>query len=353
MGRVLSLCFVSLVAATMLNAKEHDTPSMLPLSPSPSSELPTPWFTGPLLTPSAAVVPIGHVNIEPYVYYGSTTARYDGSWHTVHTPTFSQLRVQVPIQVGLTQWMDIQIAPQVIYSRCQGAATTSFADFPVELDFQLLTSKPGKWYPTIKLAVKESFPTGSYQHLDSDKHETDISGSGSFATSLGIVLSKLFHFSGVHYLSTRYSFFYTYPAPVHVRGFNTYGGGFGTAGKVFPGNVFNLLAGFEYSMTRRWVLALDVACTMATKTRFHGSPGITAAGVAAQVGQMPISSLDLASGAFQAVVGGPSSTRFSLAPALEYNWNANMGIIAGAIVSVAGRNSIRLASGSAAFNYYY
>lgn len=350
MGRVLSLCFASLAATTMLNAKEHYTPSMLP---PPTSELPTPWFTGPLLTPSALVVPVGHFNIEPYVYYGSSNANYDSSWHTVDTPTFSQLRIQVPIQIGLTSWMDIQIAPQVIYSRCQGAATTSFTDFPVEFDFQLLTSQPGKWYPTIKLAVKESFPTGKYQHLNPDKHETDVAGSGSFATSFGIVLSKLFHFSGAHYLSTRYSFFYTYPAPVHVRGFNAYGGGYGTAGKVLPGNVFNFLAGFEYSMTRRWVIALDAACTLSTKTRFHGSPGVNAAGLAAQVGQTPNSSLDLSSGAFQAVVGGPSSARFSLAPALEYNWNANLGIIAGAIVTIAGRNAIRFTTGSAAFNYYY
>lgn len=319
----------------------------------PEPKLPSPWFTGPLLTPAPNVVPGGHYNIEPYVYYGTTTARYGSNWSTISVPKFSQARIQVPIQVGLTSWMDITVTPQVLHSWSQGAASTKFTDFPVQLDFQLLHDRPGmNWHPSIKLAVKEIFPTGKYQNLNPNKHKTDISGSGSFATSIGLDFGKQFHFTGVHWLSTRFAMSYAYPAPVHVRGFNTYGGGYGTAGKVHPGNIYNMLLGLEYSMTRRWVAALDVACTLTSKTRFSGTPGMLTPLVPARVGSTPSDPLGLA-GSSEAVTGGPASARFSLAPALEYNWNANLGIIGGAIFSVAGRNAIRIATGSIALNYYY
>ncbi|MES2344601.1 MAG: hypothetical protein V4494_01495 [Chlamydiota bacterium] len=351
MKQLMALSLLTM-SSICLGTETHSSSKMSLGNPKPSS----PWFTGPLLTPSPNVVTIGHYNIEPYVYYGSTTSQYDGNWHTVDTPTLTQLRFQVPIQFGLTQWMDIAVTPQVIHTWSQGAQSTRFTDLPVQFDFQILKDRHGwNWHPSLRFTVKESFPVGEYQRLSPNKHKTDIGGSGSFATSMGFVIGKLFNFfSGVHYLNTRFSISYTYPAPVHVRGFNTYGGGYGTAGKVYPGNVLGFLLGLEYSMTQRWVLALDAACTTATKTRFKGSPGSTTRGgsTPAQVGGQPIDPLGLGNNV-DAVVGGPSSARFSLAPALEYNWNANLGLIIGGIVSVGGRNSVRFASGSAAFNYYY
>jgi hypothetical protein len=346
------VCSLLAASSFCLGKEGHGGPE----SPPPGTlKTYTPWFTGPLLTPSANIVTVGHFDIEPYIYYGSTNAQYDGEWHATHTPTFSQFRFQVLIQTGLTKWMDIAVVPQFIHSWSQGASTTRFTDFPLQFDFQLLKDQPGwNWHPSLRFTIKESFPVGKYQHLSPNKHKTDIGGSGSFATSMGFVVGKLFNFfSGVHYLNTRFSVSYTYPAPVHVRGFNTYGGGYGTAGKVYPGNVLGFLLGLEYSMTHRWVLALDAACTTATKTRFKGALGSTTpGGLPAEVGGQPIDPLGIGSNV-DAVVGGPSSVRFSLAPALEYNWNANLGLIVGAIVSVGGRNSVRFASGSAAFNYYY
>ncbi len=36
-----------------------------------------PWFTGPLLAPSAHVVPGGYINLEPYLFYTVTTGAYE------------------------------------------------------------------------------------------------------------------------------------------------------------------------------------------------------------------------------------------------------------------------------------
>ncbi len=48
----------------------------------------------------------------------------------------------------------------------------------------------------------------------------------------------------------------------------------------------------------------------------------------------------------------PSSESFSLAPALEYNWSANIGLIGGVWFTVGGRNTSRFVSGVLAFNVY-
>ncbi len=48
----------------------------------------------------------------------------------------------------------------------------------------------------------------------------------------------------------------------------------------------------------------------------------------------------------------PTSAQFSIAPAIEYNWNANIGIIFGSWFTLAGKNSTQFTSGVFAFNYY-
>jgi hypothetical protein len=146
-------------------------------------------------------------------------------------------------------------------------------------------------------------------------------------------LSELFHFSGMHYLSARLYFSYFFLAPVHVKGFNVYGGGFETKGKVRPGNVFNTILGLEFSLTQRWALALDITHSYQNKTRFSGNQGI----------------LKIGEGA---IVGGPSKNQISLAPAIEYNFSENVGVIAGAWFTIAGRNSTEFVSGVIAVNVY-
>src|SRR5205085_9936914 len=41
------------------------------------------WWTGPMLAPSAATLPQGHVLVEPYLFDVMTDGRFDakGTWH--------------------------------------------------------------------------------------------------------------------------------------------------------------------------------------------------------------------------------------------------------------------------------
>jgi hypothetical protein len=190
------------------------------------------------------------------------------------------------------------------------------------------------YFPGIKLAVREIFPTGNFQYLHPRKLGTDETGLGTFATQFNLIFYKVFHVYGHHWLSTTVSAEYTVNTPVHVHGFNVYGGGFGANGKALPGNQFQGIVSFEYTLNRNWALALDGVFVHTDATLFYGIPGVTFAGTLANEGQ-------------------PSSEQWSFAPALEYNWSDRLGIIAGCWISAWGRNSAVFRSGVVNIDYKY
>ena len=305
--------------------------------PHPAPPPQGPWFTGPLIAPSAHVVSIGHFNIEPYLYFATFNGNYGPNWKEHSSTTLHHINVQVPIQVGITKRIDLSITPQEYYSWMGSRSSWEFGDLQFAADIQLLNDKPDKWWPAIRLSLKGNAPVGKYDHLDlNDPHKatTEGVGSGTWAPETSLAFGHLFHFGGVHYLNSRYVISYAFPTSTHVDGLNVYGGGSGTHGSITPGNILFLDLGLEYSLTQNWVLAMDFTYFHNDRTTFHGNSGKDANG-----NPNPI--------------GSPSSEQFSLAPAFEYNWNADLGLIAGVWFTVAGRNSSEFVRGIVAYNIYY
>lgn len=305
-----------------------------------------PWFTGSLLSPGGYVVPVGYMNIEPYVFGIDTFGIYDRNWNSHSRPRFWTVNPQFFTWIGLTKFMDFQIGPQFFWNETQGHSDTQFGDLPIGINFQILEEKEGSKRPAIKLVLRESFPTGKYQNLDPKKLGTDVSGTGTYLTTAGLVFARLFHIRKAQYLNSRLFVGYSVPSKVHVKGLNTYGGGIGTKGYVYPGWILTTIAGFEYSMTRNWVLALDIMNIYANKTRFRGNKGI---------GSVSFINIEGVNSAVfgDAVIGAPSSDQVTLAPAIEYNFNESVGIIGGCWFSIAGRNTGQFVSGVLAINYFF
>ncbi len=301
----------------------HETPAS---KPQPQVPADLPWLTGSLLTPSSHVVPAGHWNIEPYLFATTEYGIYDSKWHTSSIPKFYNINVEFPIQYGIVYPIDFQFVPQFSWNHTDGASQWVINDLPLILDIQVIQDEPHTWWPAIKFAIRANAPIGKYQKLDPNKLGTDIGGAGTWNETIGIVFGKLFQFSPIHFLSTRFYCGYTFPNPVHVKNFNTYGGAHGTRGKVYPGNSLVSLIGLEFTPAINWALACDFMYVHQNKTRFSG--------------KSPVSMLS------------PSNEQFSLAPAFEYNWSAYVGIIAGAWFTVAGRNTVEFASGVVAVNIY-
>ncbi len=298
----------------------------------PTEMPPLPWLTGPLLTPSGHVVPTGHWNFEPYLYVTTDFGVYDKNWSPQSIPNFYNILSSSSFQYGLPGPLDISFTPQFQWNHTDGASQWEIADMPIGIDVQLWQDNTRAWRPAIKLQLKANLPFGKYQNLNPNKLGTDVSGSGSFLPGIGLVSSRLFHFKGHHFLATRFNVSYTFPTPVHVKNYNAYGGGHHTHGTVFPGQSITALAGFEYTLTQNWVLALDIQYLHTNKNRFKGHAG-SSHGVAN-------------------VVTSPSSEQLSFAPAVEYNWTTNVGAIAGCWFTALGRNSTQFASGVIAINIY-
>jgi hypothetical protein len=286
-----------------------------------------PWFTGPLLTSSARVVRKGHINIEPYIFWINNTGRYQKDWTVAPVIKKHRWNPQLTYKIGLTETLDFSGTFQAVYNTSQGKTAGGFGDTPIALDYQLFMDDNDAYLPIFKITLQESLPTGNYQKLSSHKLGLDGVGSGSFVTQLSFTAAKLTRYGKHNFLNLRLNIALNVPAPISVKGLNTDGGDPTTRGRVYLGNWINLMWGAEYSLTRNWALALDLTARVGARTRFKGHT------------QQPM--------------GAPSDALFTAAPALEYNWNASVGFIAGAWFSFAGRNTRRFSGASAALNYFY
>jgi hypothetical protein len=304
------------------------------ITPRHQTDVPNPWFTGPLIAPTYAVIPLGHINYEPYLDVTATTGSYNQHWNVVKAPTLYSTTLQPFVQIGLGYKMDFQIAPTVSYNYCHHAASWAFGDFPLILDIQLLEPRPkADWRPYVKLILTEIFPTGKYRRLNPHKNGTDSGGKGSYVTEIGIVTGKMFRPTKHFFINTRFLVQYAFPSAVQLKGFNAYGGGYGTNAHFFPGQSLDLDFGLELTMTKNWVLACDFIGLWEKKDHFSGNPGKNADGTVASL-------------------GSKASIQYSIAPAVEYNWSDNLGVIGGVWFTLTGRNASRFWSAQLAINYY-
>lgn len=327
----LASCFFLLISLPLFAIK---VPSRFKKALSKQEVPPDPWFTGPLLTPTDTNVPPGHYDIEPYLFVTTRTGIYNKHWRSVNIPHFQTVNFSPDIFIGSSKSTEVEITPQFIYQSTQGISSVGVGDIPVQLSFQIDQKNIQTYLPAIKLSFLATVPVGRYQHLNPLKLGTDMIGMGSWAPGVNLVLGELFHFKKFQFFTLRASFTAIFPNWVHVRGFHSYGGGYGTAGKVRIGTQYFNLIGIEYSFNRRWAFACDIQYLHTNKVSFSGTKGNY------KDGSPAINKL-------------PSSEQLSFAPAMEYNWNANVGIIVGCWFTAIGRNSINFRSGVAAFNVYY
>ncbi len=281
---------------------------------------PAPWFTGPLLAGSGKTFSKGHINLETYASYNDTFALYGNNWQVRKVPDTKTLNVSPVIIYGLTDYMDISTNIPVDRHSLQNKNKTNFSDLSGGMGIQLLSPSQNSYLPFIRFTITETFPTAPYEHLSSSLNGVDAFGAGSYQTKLGVNLQKLLLLNNDHYLRTRCTVTYNIPRHVNIHGFNTYGGGFNTSGMIRPGNQFQADMAFEYQLTQNFVPVFEVNYVQREASSFSGTLGTTSLGG-------------------QASVGHAKEQLLSILPALEYNFSANVGIIAGGWVSLKGKNA--------------
>ncbi|MBM3184606.1 MAG: hypothetical protein FJZ64_04810, partial [Chlamydiae bacterium] len=154
-------------------------------------ELFNPWYTGPLITPSATMIPPGKAMIQPYIYFTDTYGAFDQNRDRVSAPNeFSINILPVILQVGVTPSVDTTIIMGTLAQWKNGQFGGGFQDIILQAGFKITGET--LYVPKMKFSVSQSFPTGKYQNLDPEKLGIDGTGAGSWGTTFTYTIGKVF-----------------------------------------------------------------------------------------------------------------------------------------------------------------
>ena len=282
------------------------------------------WWTGPLLAASPGSLTPGHFLIEPYLFDAIPQGHYDNDGQRHPAPHANDFGSQSYVLYGLTDRVGVGLIPRFGFNDVsvgRDSSKVGVGDLSVQAQYGLTKFQEGSWIPTTAFVVQETLPTGKYDRLGD--RPADGLGLGTYSTNLALYSQYFFWMPNGRILRTRLDVSYQISGSAGVRDVSVYGTEEGFRGRARPGNVTVVDAAGEYSMTQHWVLAMDVAYEHDGSTHVHGT------------------GLDFNTGA---------SRTWSLAPAIEYNFNSRIGIIAGAKLTIAGRNATALVIPVAAVN---
>lgn len=328
MKQIKLLLLFSLASTLLLSREGSD------LLPSEIANLYDPWFTGPLLAPTPINMKPGHPGIEPSITIFNTYGTYNSNWKLQNQTNIWSINPFVDFQFGITERTGIEILASAITNIKGNQSSTHFQDTLILFGYQLSNDQKDSWIPDCRIFLQQLFPSGKYDRLDPNKQGLDLTGEGSYQTGPAIAFRKMFYLTN-NFFSLRWSLSYLFPLKVKVHGFNAYGGGFNTSGKIRPGQTLIAFLSGEYSLNQRWVLAFDTEFLYQRKSsRFSGNFGTTEIGTPAQIGL-------------------PSSVQISFAPEVEYNFNPYSGLLFGAWATLSGRNSIAFVSIFLAYVYVF
>lgn len=293
----------------------------------------SPWYTGPLIAGSGYILPTSIINIQPYLYVLCNSSFYDNHWKSQKLPdSLWLIQPAFSFSLGITSWMDCSIDCSLSHVQESGFSLTRIADTDLTISFQLYTPSENSPWPALRLALRETFPTGDYIENNIGSFYL-FSSAGFYQSWIGLAASKLTNFFHNHPLDFRLNIFYNKNSHLTLIGESDYGGAPDTNGTLKPGDSYLANAAIEFSLTKHWVLAFDILYIHQNEFRFSGNPGY--------IDGQPV------------ILTFPSSELLSFAPAIEYNVNLNFGFLLASWFSVIGRNNTQFAGGAFSFVYNF
>ena len=289
------------------------------------------WWTGPMLANSAATLPRGHFLFESYLYDVVATSQYDQSGRRQRAPRSDSFGSQSYLLYGLADRFSVGLVPNFGFNSASTGARSSrigAGDLGVMGQVRLTESDPFARMPTISINVQETLPTGKHDRLGG--RPADGLGGGVYTTTLSLYSQKYFWLPTGRIMRMRLNVSQAFSGSAALEDASVYGTEAGFRGNAQPGQSTYVDAAWEYSVTQRWVVALDATYRHARTTRVTG-----------------YSTSD--SGILRVASSGPSDA-LGLAPAVEYNWSSNMGVLFGARFIAAGRNTAASITPAVALN---
>jgi len=259
-------------------------------------------WTGSLLATSGETLPRGHVYFEPYLY--------DVISHGHH-----QWGSQSYIEYGVADALTVGVIPVFALFSGHRNAPVLAGDVKLMAQYRLTHFTAGRRIPSISLLVREKLPTGRFDRL---AHASQGQGGGVFATEIGVNVQHYLRLENGRLLRLRINLLKSVAGSTNVHDASVYGTAPGYRGRAHPGDSWSADLAGEYSLTREWVLALDVLHEGTSRGRIAGQTGPAA----------PVVETTLA-----------SSSDYAVAPAVEYNMSALAGVILGVRIIPKGHNT--------------
>jgi len=293
-----------------------------PPSPAVRQLLDDAWWTGPMLAPNATTLPRGHFLIEPYLY----------DVVGAHSNGFGSLTY---VNYGLVDKLTVGLIPTAGFNQVSNGPSSSgvgMGDLTIQAQYRLTKFHEGSWVPTSSVTVQEALPTGKYDRLGN--RPSDGLGSGAYTTTLALYTQTYFWLPNRRILRMRFNASQSFSRSVNVEDVSVYGTDAGFRGQAKPGSSSYVDASWEYSVTRRWVLALDATYRHTWNTRTSGY----------NISDPKPDSIQLNSG---------STDAFGFAPAIEYSWKPNLGVLLGTRVIPASHNTNATVTPAVAINFVH
>ncbi len=287
------------------------------------------WYTGSLVSPSGAMTQKGMFAWEPYMTYSQPVGylNSNGSSGPLH-PRQKAVSNFTLYKYSITDSISIQLTPVISYRWKKGDNTSSglkFGDLPVDLMWRYVDADPKRYIPALSIFAGMAFPTGDYNKLG---RAQDGVGAGAYTFRLALTEQSTYTLPGQHELRLRvWSTFRRAVTTAHLHDVTSYGTTSGFKGRAQPGMYGESGFSLEFALNQRWVLALDLARDWANGAHLRGS----------NAGKK-IDTIAASSGDWQ------------IAPAIEYNWSPQFGVIAGVSTYFAGHNTGFDVSPQVAFN---
>ena len=258
------------------------------------------WWTGPILAVSANGPGQCHALTETYLY--DQMADHSQSYRSFNYLLY-----------GVSDHFTLGAIPVLGVNKANGAhAHSGLSDLSFQAQYTLADFDPETRMPAIAVALRQSVTTGKYDRLS---EATEAFGAGGAATGLGLFTQDYFWLPNGRILRVRADVLASVSATAHVEDASIFGTMRGFSGHAWPGDAVSLDASFEYSLTRSWVLATELLYDHSNATHVEGS----SAGASVRFDQ-------------------GSSDGFGLAPALEYSWSPNWGVLLGTRILMGGHN---------------
>jgi hypothetical protein len=290
------------------------------------------WWTGPILAASASTLPQGHFLVEPYLFDVISQGRYDENGdrhgaaadnHTLGSLTY--------LLYGLVDSVSVGLIPRFGFNDLgigKDSSGVLVGDLTLQAQYRLTQFREGSPIPTISLVLQETLPTGKHDRLGD--RPADGFGSGAYSTTLAGYFQHYFWMPNGRILRARLNASQTWSGDASVVDVSVYGTEAGFRGHAEPGDSFTINVAGEYSLTRNWVLALDVVYQHDANTRVVGRQFET-----------------------DVVENSGSGWLLGVAPAIEYNLSSRVGVIFGARWFPAGSNANASITPVVAINMVY